>query len=76
MASMRTAKERHDESGGGDASGYPRSLVSRGPVESCERAAPLVGGTFHQTWPLSAVVWTALFEAAAAVLFRRDTRRV
>lgn len=36
---------------------------------------PLVGGAFDLTWLLSVVLWTALFAAAAAVLFRRDTRR-
>jgi ABC-2 type transport system permease protein len=37
---------------------------------------PLVGGAFDLTWLVSVVLWTALFGAAAAVLFRRDTRRV
>jgi hypothetical protein len=37
---------------------------------------PLIGGAFDLTWPLSVVLWTTLFAAAAAVLFRRDTRRV
>ncbi|MGZ4604030.1 MAG: ABC transporter permease [Kineosporiaceae bacterium] len=36
---------------------------------------PLVGGAFDPTWLLSVVVWTAVFAAAAMVLFRRDTRR-
>jgi ABC-2 type transport system permease protein len=36
---------------------------------------PLVGGAFDLTWLLSVVVWTAVFAAAAMVLFRRDTRR-
>ena len=37
---------------------------------------PLLGGSFDPTWILSVIVWTALFAAAATVLFRRDTRRV
>lgn len=37
---------------------------------------PLQGGSFDPTWILSGVLWTAGFAAAAAVLFRRDTRRV
>ena len=36
---------------------------------------PLVGGAFDPTWLLSVVAWTAVFAAAAMVLFRRDTRR-
>ena len=36
---------------------------------------PLVGGPFDLTWLLSVVLWTAAFAAAAALLFRRDTRR-
>jgi ABC-2 type transport system permease protein len=36
---------------------------------------PLVGGAFDPTWLLSVLVWTALFGAAAMILFRRDTRR-
>jgi ABC-2 type transport system permease protein len=36
---------------------------------------PLVGGGFDPTWLLSVVLWTAIFAAAAAVLFRRDTGR-
>jgi ABC-2 type transport system permease protein len=36
---------------------------------------PLLGGAFDLTWLLSVVGWTALFAAAAAILFRRDTRR-
>lgn len=37
---------------------------------------PLLGGSFDFTWLLSLVLWTAGFAAAAAILFRRDTRRV
>jgi ABC-2 type transport system permease protein len=37
---------------------------------------PLLGGTFDPTWILSLGLWTIGFAAAAAVLFRRDTRRV
>jgi ABC-2 type transport system permease protein len=37
---------------------------------------PLVGGGFDLTWLLSVVLWTALFAAAATLLFRRDTHRV
>jgi ABC-2 type transport system permease protein len=37
---------------------------------------PLLGGSFEPTWVLSVVGWTALFAIAAAVLFRRDTRRI
>ncbi len=37
---------------------------------------PLLGGSFDPTWILSLIVWTALFAAAATILFRRDTRRV
>jgi ABC-2 type transport system permease protein len=36
---------------------------------------PVVGGTFDPTWLLSVVLWTAIFAAAAMILFRRDTRR-
>jgi len=36
---------------------------------------PLVGGPFDPTWLLSVVVWTLAFAGAAALLFRRDTRR-
>lgn len=37
---------------------------------------PLLGGSFDFTWLLSLVLWTAGFAAAAAIFFRRDTRRV
>jgi ABC-2 type transport system permease protein len=37
---------------------------------------PLVGGAFDYTWLLSMLLWTAGFAAGAAILFRRDTRRV
>lgn len=37
---------------------------------------PLTGGAFDPTWLLSTLLWTTAFVAAAAVLFRRDTRRV
>jgi ABC-2 type transport system permease protein len=37
---------------------------------------PLVGGAFDPVWLASVVVWTAVFAAAAMVLFRRDTRRI
>jgi ABC-2 type transport system permease protein len=36
---------------------------------------PLLGGAFDPTWLVSVILWTALFAAAAMVLFRRDTRR-
>lgn len=36
---------------------------------------PLLGGTFDSAWLLSLVAWTAAFAVAAAILFRRDTRR-
>ena len=36
---------------------------------------PLVGGAFDPAWVLSLVVWTAVFAAAAMILFRRDTSR-
>jgi ABC-2 type transport system permease protein len=36
---------------------------------------PLEGGPFDLTWLVSVVLWTAVFAAAAAFLFRRDTRR-
>jgi ABC-2 type transport system permease protein len=36
---------------------------------------PLLGGSFDPTWPVSVVGWTAVFAVAAALLFRRDTRR-
>jgi ABC-2 type transport system permease protein len=36
---------------------------------------PVVGGTFDPIWLLSVVLWTAVFAAAAVILFRRDTRR-
>jgi ABC-2 type transport system permease protein len=36
---------------------------------------PLLGGNFDWTWILGAVIWTLVFAAGAAVLFRRDTRR-
>lgn len=37
---------------------------------------PLLGGSFDPTWILSMALWTLGFAAAAAYLFRRDTRRV
>jgi ABC-2 type transport system permease protein len=37
---------------------------------------PLVGGSFDLAWILSLVLWTVGFAAAAAIFFRRDTRRV
>jgi ABC-2 type transport system permease protein len=37
---------------------------------------PLLGGAFDPTWILSMALWTLAFAALAAVLFRRDTRRV
>ncbi len=37
---------------------------------------PLLGGAFDPVWLLSVVLWTGTFSAAAAWLFRRDTRRV
>jgi ABC-2 type transport system permease protein len=37
---------------------------------------PLLGGTFDITWLVSVIGWTALFAIAAALLFRRDTRRI
>src|SRR5262249_43026159 len=36
---------------------------------------PLDGGAFDPTWLVSVVAWTAVFAIAAALLFRRDTRR-
>ena len=36
---------------------------------------PQVGGAFDITWLVSLVLWTAVFAVAAALLFRRDTRR-
>ncbi len=36
---------------------------------------PLLGGSFDPTWLLSLALWTLGFAAAAAMLFRRDTRR-
>jgi ABC-2 type transport system permease protein len=36
---------------------------------------PLLGGNFDWTWIFGAVIWTLVFAAGAAVLFRRDTRR-
>jgi ABC-2 type transport system permease protein len=36
---------------------------------------PLLGGSFDPTWLLSVVAWTAAFAVAAALPFRRDTRR-
>lgn len=36
---------------------------------------PLEGGPFDLTWLMSVVLWTAVFAVAAALLFRRDTRR-
>lgn len=36
---------------------------------------PLLGGSFDWTWILGAVLWTLVFAAGAALLFRRDTRR-
>jgi ABC-2 type transport system permease protein len=36
---------------------------------------PLLGGSFDPTWLVSVVGWTAVFALAAALLFRRDTRR-
>lgn len=36
---------------------------------------PLMGGDFDWTWIFGAVLWTLVFAAGAAVLFRRDTRR-
>lgn len=37
---------------------------------------PLVGGAFDPVWLVSVVFWTAVFAAAAMILFRRDTRRI
>lgn len=36
---------------------------------------PLLGGSFEPTWVVSVAGWTAAFAVAAALLFRRDTRR-
>jgi ABC-2 type transport system permease protein len=36
---------------------------------------PLASGSFDPSWLVSVVGWTALFAGAAAILFRRDTRR-
>lgn len=37
---------------------------------------PLVGGAFDPTWLVNLVGWTIVFAGGAALLFRRDTRRV
>jgi ABC-2 type transport system permease protein len=37
---------------------------------------PIGAGRFDWTWLLSVVVWALVFGTGAAVLFRRDTRRV
>jgi ABC-2 type transport system permease protein len=36
---------------------------------------PLLGGSFDLTWLVSVIAWTVVFAIAAALLFRRDTRR-
>jgi ABC-2 type transport system permease protein len=36
---------------------------------------PLSGGNFDVWWIVSVAAWTAIFAGAAALLFRRDTRR-
>lgn len=36
---------------------------------------PLEGGSFELSWVVSVVLWTLLFSAGAAFLFRRDTKR-